>query len=700
MAIGPGRENPSKRKWQLAVFSMVLLCCLQVLSTGSREAVAGEESAPTEAEADLAYMMTDTLVVRASALADAVTPSAGGLVTRVDLDDEPGPRDISDELSQVAGIQVRRYGGVGFAAVPALRGASAAQIRIFLDGMPLNSAQTGTADLSKLPVERFSAAEIHRGAVPAGFGGMGGAGAINLITRDRAEGTDLRLFTGSFGDLGGRATWGVSGDQGRRSVLVLAHGRRVGNDYQYNDHNQTFNEPDDDTLRTRANAWFREWGMWGTARQETGSLEARLTAGYLRQDGGRPGPLNYPSPNSSVRFQRANGQARLSWKQALNLELSGAKEKQFLYDPANEIEDGFGGTIRSQGEDVTVRLSWTGNLLTSGGPLLPTVDVVAGVEERRQWYRQYYDTDSDPLRNRRTSSAFAATTVGFAANRLQVLPGWRWQRNEDNFPPVPVLPFLPEEAGVLHQRDDISPSLGAVWEICRERLFLQGHAARSIRVPTWIELFGHRGGIDGNRELIPEEITSADVAVTWRAAAGSGFGRLAFFRARTEQTIVFLQNSVSSSQAINLGQTRTRGLELEGSLTGLSGFSLTGNFTWQEAIDQGDRPEYNGNDLPYLSDRVLWLRLNRSVGRWQPWLEFSWASGKYRDRANTELNKASAREIVNLGLARDMDPGWLGSAGQLTVAVEVVNLFDNTVYDIEEFPLPGRSWQLSVRVRR
>ncbi len=72
----------------------------------------------------------------------------------------------------------------------------------------------------------------------------------------------------------------------------------------------------------------------------------------------------------------------------------------------------------------------------------------------------------------------------------------------------------------------------------------------------------------------------------------------------------------------------------------------------------------------------------------------------YRVRANTELNKAPERILLNLGLAKDWYPEWLGPAGVMSIVAEVVNLTDNTVYDVEGFPLPGRSWHLSARVRK
>ena len=78
------------------------------------------------------------------------------------------------------------------------------------------------------------------------------------------------------------------------------------------------------------------------------------------------------------------------------------------------------------------------------------------------------------------------------------------------------MPWLEEqplsEPHVVHE---VSPSLAAIYEVVTGRLFLESHAVRSARFPTWIELFGHLGGVDGNRDLEPEEIISYDVAARW-----------------------------------------------------------------------------------------------------------------------------------------------------------------------------------------
>ena len=585
---------------------------------------------------------------------------------------------------------------LGASAVPSLRGSSGAQVRFFLDGMPLNDAQNGVAGLATgFPWTGWTAIEVHRGVVPTGLGGIGGAGAVNFLTRNQDEGVDFLARAGSFGELGGRIGAGLTNDSGTRSAVFLVHGLRADNDYSYLDHNQTFYNSDDDTVRIRDNAWIDQWGVWGAGKVETGSLVSRLTLGHDRRDGGRPGPVGNLSPNTTVRYERTDGQLHLDLNGGLlQLNLSGGRNEEYLYDPEGEVGFGPPGTDRSVSSDLLGRLAWAPELVT-GLLFLQT-----GIESRRQRQQDWYPGQEEPRREKQTLSAFATATVDLAHGKFQVAPGWRWQRTSDDFPPVPLYPWVPEEEAVQHTRDDVSPSLGLVWAPIPEKLFLESHAARTVRQPTWVELFGHRGGIDGNRELRPEDISSADLAVSYRSRRGGFSGRLAGFYAETDDKIIFIQNSQRTSKAINAGRTRTQGVECELAAGLPAKMMLTGNFTYQNAEDLGGLDsDYQGNKLPFLPDVEVQARLKWRPPNWSVWVEVAYLGPNYRDRANTELNKAPARTLLNLGLSRDWHPGWLGLAGVFSLIAEVVNLTDNAVYDVEGFPLPGRSWHLAARVR-
>jgi len=309
------------------------------------------------------------------------------------------------------------------------------------------------------------------------------------------------------------------------------------------------------------------------------------------------------------------------------------------------------------------------------------------------------DLVPEPERSRRSAGAFASLTAALAEGRFKVTPAWRWQHTEDDFPPVPIFPWLPEQEGVANERDDVSPSLGVVWEAKRQRLYFESHLSRTVRIPTWVELFGHRGGIAGNRELLPEEIAAFDVAMTWRAASKYS-ARIAAFYAETDGKIIFVQNSQRTSKARNLGRSEARGVEVELTAVLPANLMFSGNVTVQRVEDRGDDPTYQGLRLPFLPDVEAHSRLSGNLQDWRPWLEVAHLSANYRDRANTELDKAPARTLLNVGLAHDWYPDWLGLAGALSLAGEIINVTDNTVYDVEGFPLPGRTWQLALQVKK
>ena len=700
MAFCPGRESTrtiftcpmgfvtSAAPWLFFLCAWLLANALPAYAENTR--TAETVSAVTISESDSAAL-TDTLLVSARALTDAISPSAAGLVTVVDLGRNAEGRDLAELLGSSAGFQVRRYGGLGFAAVPSLRGSSASQIRIFIDGLPLNDAQSGSVDLSQLPAARFTRAEIHRGLVPAGLGGAGGAGAVNLVTRGFSEGINAEAFTGGLGALGGRLSWGFSGAGGKRSLLLMAHGRRADNDYEYLDNNQTFYTADDDTTRIRENAWFEEWGVWGRGALPLGPANLKLTAGWFRKDGGRPGPVSNPSPNSTVGSDRLDAGLRVELPWALAFESSAARREQILHDPEREIDDGFGGDIRSVGQDVVLRLAWSPTIHRQAacGWLPSDLGLTAGAENRLQDFRQWYGPDQDPRRNRRTTSLFAGAPLSWSTGRLVVTPAWRYQFLLDDFPPLPALPWMPEEVGVRHERHDVSPSLGAVFALVPEKFIIEAHAGHSVRVPTWVELFGHRGGIDGNRDLQPEEIKSADLAFLWEPARHLS-ARLTVFFMETDATILFIQNSPGTSKARNIGSTRNKGLELEGRAGLPMDLLLTGNFTWQDPEDRGGQPHYHGHRLPYLSATELDVRLALRHHTWRPWVELSARGSFYRDRDNTDLVKAPARALWNLGCSRSLTDA-------LTISAEIINLNNDQTYDIVQFPLPGRTWQMALR---
>ena len=648
----------------------------------------------------------DTLVVRATSVTDAAFPTATGLVSRTELEESTGGADLAELLARVAGVQMRRYGGLGAPSVPAIRGSSPAQVAILVDGLPLENAQTGAVDLSLLPVERFGAADIYRGLVPAEFGGLGGAGAINLLTRSAPpRGIDLRVFTGSFDDLGGRLAVGARAADGSRSAQAMIHGRRIDNRYWYTDHNQTIHNPDDDVRRQRENAQFEEWGSFLSGDAAVGAVQVQANAGFFRRDGGRPGPMEMPSPHASVRYERSDARLQVAgWEGKLALDVAGNRLDQFLYDPEGEVGFGPRGTTRGLSRDLYGRLVAGPEFhfgSEDGGETATSLRLRFGGDLRRQRYRSWkldnprIPDEEEPERRRDTISAFADLVIDLYAARTMIVPSVRWQRSEDEFPQAPLFPWFDWKEAEIQVRENTSPSVAVITELVPEELFIEGRLVRTVRQPTWIELFGLQGGIAGNDKLRPENISSWDLATRLRLGGGKVQLRLAAFGLFTDDAIIFIQNSARTSTAINAGRTSNTGFELEalGSITRNGSWSF--NLVQQKPRDRGDDPAYNGKRLPFIPDLVVQGFLAWRLGGWQPLVRVLHQGDNYRDRYNQPSELAPARTILNLQLS------WTspGQGRRITVTGEVINATDNQVYDVEGFPLPGRSYRLALHWR-
>ena len=126
---------------------------------------------------------------------------------------------------------------------------------------------------------------------------------------------------------------------------------------------------------------------------------------------------------------------------------------------------------------------------------------------------------------------------------------------------------------------------------------------------------------------------------------------------------------------------------------------MTANLTWQAARDRGDEAAYSGKEVPFLPPLELAVQAERPLGAWTLSGKLFHEAPNFRERYNIELERAPARTIVNLALSHTWLTGQHGIGGAVTVTAEVINLTGNDVYDVEGFPLPGRSLRLSAYVR-
>ncbi len=108
--------------------------------------------------------------------------SAINILTRADIE-RSNYFQISEVLSKSPGVFIKNYGGLGGLKTVTLRGTNSMQTVIAFDGIPLNSIQNGSFNLTGIPLSIIDKVEVTRGGASSSFGSNSIAGAINFVPK-------------------------------------------------------------------------------------------------------------------------------------------------------------------------------------------------------------------------------------------------------------------------------------------------------------------------------------------------------------------------------------------------------------------------------------------------------------------------------------------------------------------------------------
>lgn len=106
--------------------------------------------------------------------------------------------DLAHLLDKASGVKIRETGGLGSDMNITLNGFTGRNIRVFMDGVPMEGM--GTAfQLNNIPVNMAERIEVYKGVVPIEFGADAMGGVINIVT-NRTQNTtlDASYSYGSF----------------------------------------------------------------------------------------------------------------------------------------------------------------------------------------------------------------------------------------------------------------------------------------------------------------------------------------------------------------------------------------------------------------------------------------------------------------------------------------------------------------------
>ena len=218
------------------------------------------------ANAGTQYYTTEPITVEAKR-PDWEATLSPGTVTVIRPEEFQGEqKTLPDFLKMVPGVHVREVNGKGQYTTVTVRGSTAAQVGVFVDGVLTNLGGDAAVDISTIPVSNVERIEVYRGYIPARFGGTFSGGVINVVTKKPmgAHGS-AEIGPGSFG--GRKASVEITAPVGAGSLLFgFNHEQRDG-DFPYHSY--------------AADQWLdhtRTGALYKNLQQQISTLEAMTPA--------------------------------------------------------------------------------------------------------------------------------------------------------------------------------------------------------------------------------------------------------------------------------------------------------------------------------------------------------------------------------------------------------------------------------------
>jgi vitamin B12 transporter len=569
-------------------------------------------------------------------------------------------RSVAEMLSTAPGVSIHALGGPGQAATLSLRGASADESLVLLDGIPLQGPGGGAVDLSSLPATLLDRMVVSRGVLGAQFGAGALGGVLELLPRS-ARGTwagGAEAAVGSFGT--GRLALDAAMPAGNGSAVVALQGDRTSGNFEYARQltPEIAGAPFYGFTRENGDA-TRGSGLLRIS-QELGSdlgLDMLLqgSAG-LR---GLPGPSSSPTPHSrefdaagagGLRLRGSNGEVAWSLRASGRLDRSELRGVSAFGDcedgtPDCPRQDQRSSSARAEGElALPAGEANTLRLLLSGGG--EWVHGATGAHRRGLFSAAVRDD--------------LALTSGFSLH------------------PAVRLDKVGRQAG-------LSPAITAEWKPAPGHpLSLRAGWGLSFRTPTFTELYLERGGIAANPDLQPERAWSVDAGAEWRLALLT-LSATAFWSSY-RQLILYQLFPPARVKPFNVGEARIAGVELQAVVPLPAHLLATLSYSFLDAVNRAD-----GHKLAYRPPHRLFARLARRGERLEGYGEASFTSAIPRNAFDTAF--VGSQLLLNAGIG-------VRAVGPLWIDVEAKNLLDKRTYeDLFQYPLPGLSIALIARAR-
>ncbi|MDD5574023.1 MAG: TonB-dependent receptor [Candidatus Omnitrophica bacterium] len=538
---------------------------------------------------------------------------------------ESAAQDLSELLTQLTSVNINSYGGPGAVKTLRMRGSTASQVLILMDGRPLNNPRDGEVDLTLIPLGNIERVEVVHGPGSSLYGQGAMGGVINIITKNPPlKGHEAQLSTqyGTFHTTLERLLYGAAaGDLG--ALVTGEYGYSGG--YRENSAYETKNGTAKITYRINDNN------------------NLVFSTGLINQLTETPGSTAYPDADDKQKtvkyFYDLDWMLEPHQDASVHVKIYQTDEQLAFMEHSTTFTKSVHAT-KSIGADLQGSYRFLENLLGLAG-----FNYVINANDSTDTGKHKYN--------------LKAGFLGMqwdAVNNLHIDAGIRVD-DYSNF------------------GSEISPSLSCAYGF-NDRLTLRSAVGRSFRAPTFNELYWPNDGwSQGNPDLRPETGLTGEIGadIRWLDKVETG---LTFYRTEYDDLIIWAEDTPYFWTAKNVDRALTYGLECQNTITLTDRLSYELNYTFLSAKDRSThknlayRPQHKiDHKLTWRDDRGLICSATAE-----------WVGARFSDSANT--TKVKGYFVLGLNVSKTI-------GRYATYFARIDNVLAKKYEIINGYPQPG-----------
>ncbi|HEY4198350.1 MAG TPA: TonB-dependent receptor [Mucilaginibacter sp.] len=598
--------------------------------------------------------------------------------------------NVADAIRNFSGVNIKDYGGIGGLKTISVRGLGANHTAVLYDGVQINDAENGQVDLSKFNLSNVQEITLYSGQ-PANIcqpaRSFASASVLSIKTIKPALSADkpylitAGMKAGSFGLINPYLQW-QQRISNNWSFIINSYLENANGQYKFK-----VKGTGSDSTGTRTNSDINAQQVDGALYwTKNDSNKFNLHVNYYNSDRGLPGAvILYVSSPSKQRlwnrdFFAQAGYERI-WNSGLHLFLNSKVSQDYLRylypdypNSEGKIDQHFNQREFYQSASLAYDLS-------------------------KNWEISYAaDASVNDLNTNLPNFSFPTrfSLLSVLASNL-TLGKLRLEGSLLNT----YITETVKSGRAAPDRNAYSPTLMATIQPFESRNFQLRAFYKSIfRNPTFDDLY--YGGI-GNPNLKPEYTKQVDLGATYTKALNGAFEFVtltadAYYDHITNK-IVFIPKDAYNGSIQNFGTVDVEGLDVglktRAKLAPQWKASLSVNYTYLQALNVTDpTASIYLNQLPYTPKNTMAINAGIDHNHFGLYYNQVISSSRYYTNENLPDDYLPAYSVSDASLVYK----FLAKRKPVAVSFEINNLFNESYTVVQSYPMPGRSFRISLQI--